>query len=360
MAEDLWEDKDSKTEDATEKKKEDAIKKGQVIQSKEVSNLFMLSIFTLIFVWILPYSMSNIAIYFKNIIINLYSYQINEVFIGQILTKTCLKLMAWIVPMFLALVAVVFVSSFAQQGTLVFSAESMIPDISKLSLIKGFKKMFSMKSLLELVKGVIKITCVGIIIYLVVMQDVSHLRLYQDFTISQIISHIYDVVKHIMFATVICTIALAMMDYAYQRFKYFQDLKMTKQEVKDESKDTEGDPQVKQRLRRVRREKMNMQIKRDVPKSTVVVTNPTHYAVALTYDIKTMATPVVSAKGLDEVALFIRKTAEENKIPIVENPLLARSLYNELKVKDAILEHHYKAVAKIIRWVYDLKDSKKK
>lgn len=359
MAEDLWDDKDSKTEEATPKKLEDALEKGQSIKSKEMLNFAVLLGLTLLSVWVLPFCFGKISMKLKIAIEHSGNITITPGVVGSILKSLSSTVLLYLSPLFIVLISLVIFTSFIQQGQIVFSFDAITPKLEKISLTKGFKRLFSMKSFLELLKGVIKLTIVGLFIYLIIMGEIKNLTLYQDFSVGEILNNLYKIIKQIMTAVVLCVAVIAFADYFYQRYDYYQNLKMTKHEVKEEFKQTEGNPEIKRKIKSLMYEQAKRRIAAAVPKSDVVITNPTHFAIALEYDQKEMAAPIVTAKGKDLVALQIKKLAEEHSIPIVENQMLAQSLYKDAEVLDYIPREHYQAIAKIISYVYQLKQSKK-
>jgi flagellar biosynthetic protein FlhB len=259
-----------------------------------------------------------------------------------------------VMPLLVFLMVVGLVSSVGQTG-LIFTTEKLKFDLAKLSLLKGAKRLFSFTAILEFLKGLVKIGLVVAVTAVLVVPLMRDLELMPMLEIVQSLDRLHTIAFRLMGGTVIALTALAAIDYAYQRYKYLKDLRMTKQEVKDEHKMTEGDPMVKSRIRSIRMKRARQRMLAAVPKADVVVTNPTHFAVAMQYDMATMPAPKVVAKGQDFLALRIREIAEEHDVPIVENPLLARALYAAVEVDQEIPPQHYKAVAEVIGYVMRLK-----
>ena len=359
MAEDLWNDKESKTEEATPKKLEDALEKGQTINSKELLNFVVLLGLALFLVCFFPFCWGKICMKLKISLEHAGDIMVTPYTVGKILKSLSNTIILYLSPLFIILIILVILAKLIQQGTIVFSFETITPKLEKISLIQGFKRLFSIKSLLELLKGIIKLAIVGLFIYLIIMGEVKNLTLYQNFTVGEILNNLYQIIKQIMITVVVSVAVIAIADYFYQRYDYYQNLKMTKHEVKEEFKQTEGNPEVKKKIKSLMFEQAKRRIVDAVPKSDVVITNPTHFAVALEYDQKKMTAPTVTAKGKDLVALQIKKIAEKNSVPIVENRILAQNLYKDVEVLEFIPQEHYQAVAKIISYVYQLKQSKK-
>ena len=213
-----------------------------------------------------------------------------------------------------------------------------------------------MKKVVESLKGIIKITVITFISILVIRPYLEKINLMPTMDTMAILSFIHKVVVLLIFTVLIAVLIIALADYAWQKYSHLKKLRMTKQEVKDEYKQMEGDPLVKSRIRQVRMERARHRMMDNVPKADVVIVNPTHYAVALEYKMETMDAPVVVAKGLDHLALRIRELAEENDIPIVENPPLARALFASVELDQAIPQEHFKAVAEVIGYVMQLKN----
>jgi flagellar biosynthetic protein FlhB len=212
-----------------------------------------------------------------------------------------------------------------------------------------------MNSVIEMSKSVAKLVVVGFVCYLVLKPRIKDLDLLPSMELPAILAYLHQVLVHLMLAIALVMVVIAVADWFYQRFAYMKKLRMSKQEVKDENKQTEGDPAIKARLRGLRMARARNRMMAAIPKADVVVTNPTHYACALKYDGDTMNAPMLVAKGQNLIALRIREIAEENDVPIVENPPLARALYATVELDREILPDQYKAVAEVISYVMRLK-----
>lgn len=347
-------DDSQKTEDPTSKRLDDARKQGQVANSREVNNLFMVLALTLSVAMFAPSITDDI----KGIMLPfIESPDQIPTDIGHLqmlgwrfLTKL---LMMGIVPLILALAAA-FGSSYLQFG-LLWSPEHLMPSLDKISPLAGLGRIFSMRSFTEFLKGLLKIAIVGSVVtslLLPAMRDVHHLIGLEPI---QVLIIAKGMVVHLLIGVLSVIFAITIFDFFYQRFQHTRSLRMSRQELKEEFRDTEGDPIVKGRLRQLRMERARRRMMAEVPKSDVVVTNPTHYAVALKYDQATMAAPRLIAKGIDKAAQRIREIAKENDIPVIENPPLARGLHAAVELDQEIPPEFYKAVAEVISYIMKLK-----
>ena len=219
----------------------------------------------------------------------------------------------------------------------------------------GAKRLFSLKSVVEFLKGVAKITIVGAIATMLMLPSFEGLDQIVRMEIGGAANLLHALVSKLLFGVLAVVTIIAAIDFLYQRFEHMKQMRMSRQEIKDEYKQTEGDPVIKQRLRQVRQERARQRTMAAVPDASVIITNPTHFAVALKYELDDMEAPVLIAKGQDFLALKIREVAEEHDIPIVENPPVARALYANVEVDQEIPQEHFKAVAEIIGYVFRLK-----
>ena len=352
------EDKDAKTEEPSQRKLEEALEKGQVISSREVNNAFVLIVLTAMLAWVLPLIFNHSAIKLKLVIEHAGQISLDQGQTWNVIRALVNNAMIALSPLFILVIVAVIFSAFMQQGQFTFSFDSLQLDLSRISILSGLKKIFSARSVVDLLKNLIKITLVGTFLYLIVQSDIQGLKIYQDMSIGLILRQFHSIVNHVMVCTAITVIVLAVVDYSYQRFEYFKSLRMTKHEVKQEHKQSEGDPLIKRRIREIRRERAQKNIVQNVQQADVIITNPTHYSIAIKYDADSMPAPMIMAKGQDLIAMKIREIAAEYDIPLVENAPLARALY---KVDEMayIPAEHYQAVAKIIGYVYYLNEKKK-
>lgn len=352
MADD--QDPEQKTEDPSHKRLEDSRKKGQVVTSREVTSFLLLMALALIVGSFVPMMLEKSRILLYPLIEKPDLLTADRAGLGDILSRlTYGAISVALIPLCIAFFVCVF-ASYLQHGHL-WTAESMVPKLERISPLKGFKRLVSMKSLVEFLKGVVKISIVAVAIWFAVQDDFAMLKSLPNHSIETILAYLMSLITKLLIAVCIAMFFIAALDYAYQRHEYMKNLRMTKQEVKDEYKQQEGDPKIKQRLRQIRADRARNRMMAAVPESDVIITNPTHFSIALKYDSTKMRAPVVVAKGVDYLALTIRKIAEENNIPMVQNPPLARALYASVDVDGEIPVAHYKAVAEVISYIYKLK-----
>ena len=341
-----------KTEEPTAKKRADAAKKGQVGRSQEMNTAFVLLVgfFSLKVLWDYIYhSIADYTMYiFSNMNQTIDTETVVRLFIGMVtvLAKTALPIMIGIMLIGLAI-------NFFQVG-LIFSTEKIEPKLSNLNPINGIGRIFSKRSLVELVKSLLRILIIGGFLYVVLKHEFLTIPQFIYYDLGTSLAKIADIIFTMAFKIIGVILVIAILDYAYQKWQTTQDLKMTKQEVKDEMKQSEGDPQIKGKIRQKQRQMAMARMMQEVPKADVIVTNPTHFAVALQYK-KGMAAPVVVAKGQDLVAQKIKAIAWEHRIAIVENKPLARTLYATVEIGYAVPQELYQSVAEVLAYVYRLK-----
>ncbi len=343
-----------KTEDPTAKKLEESRKKGEVAVSREVNNWVMLFAGTLIIGAMAPHVFSSLMEILKAYIERAYAFPSAPGGMGILLgggLKNVLLVLA--LPLIILMLAA-FLSPFIQVGPL-FAPEAIKPTLSKISPIKGVKRLFSMRSLMEFVKGVLKISIIGIVGTVIIYPYFDKFEHLIGLPIPVLMDELQSLVVRMMLGVLVVLIVVAVIDLVYQRFEHHKKMKMTKQEVKDEYKQTEGDPHVKARLRQLRMERARQRMMQAVPSADVVITNPTHYSIALRYDPEIMEAPLCVAKGIDEVALRIREVAKEHKIILYENKPLARTLYDTVEIDETIPADQYQAVAEVISFVFKQK-----
>ena len=349
------EDEASKTEEPSERKISKAKEEGDVAVSQEAKSFIML-VGMLFVVWII------LPLMFK------WYYQSNITFIanaGQIeITPTTFRSLfkTGVINLFkiLGLPFIIFMilgvfASISQTG-FIYAPKKLEPNWNKLNIFSALPNFINMKKIVESLKGIIKIIVISFIAVLVVRPYLEKADLLPSMEVITILKFIHKVVVLLLFTIVMAVFLIAIADYIYQRFSHLKKLRMTKQEVKDEYKQMEGDPLIKSRIRQVRMERARHRMMEAVPKSDVVIVNPTHYAVALEYKMEEMDAPKVTAKGMDNIALRIKAIAEDNDIPIVENPPLARALFESTEIDQTIPHEHFKAVAEVITYVMQLKN----
>ena len=349
-----------KTEEPTSKKLEDARKEGQVAKSKEIGNAFgILALFLILKIYIGSMGTRFLELFsavYGQIpsISTLYSGNLPIAALQVLIKSMMLQMIIIAAPIFLVGVVVAFVCDVAQVKWRPTS-KPMQPKFSKLNPMKGFARIFSPGSLVELLKSVLKLAVIGYMVYSYLKGRIGQIFLLYDISIGQAIELIGDVVIELGIRIAAVYMIIAMLDYAYQKYKFKQDMKMTKQEVKDEYKNQEGDPQVKGKQKQRMREASMRRMMQQLPEADVVITNPTHYAVAIKYDPDKYDAPYVIAKGENYLAQRIKDIARDNEIEIVENKPLARMLYANVEIGGLVPPELYQAVAEVLAFVYHLK-----
>ncbi len=343
-------DQSEKTEDPSLKRLKEAHDKGDVPKSQEVSTWFTLAGATLMIALLAPGAASSLGSLMKGYIEHAHQIPMDGFAIRELWWGTGQSI-ALIVGLPLLALVVMAVAGNMVQHQLVLSAEPIKPKLSKVSPISGFKRLFSADSLVNFAKGVVKISFVGAMMVLIMWphRDEADVMIFADTVI--ILEEARVLILQLLAALLAVMTVVAAADFAYQRNKWFNKQKMSMREVKEEYKQTEGDPQVKGKIRQLRMERSRKRMMAAVPQATVVVTNPTHYSVALQYE-EGMGAPLCLAKGVDGIALKIREIAKENNIPIIENRPLARALYATVDINQEVPEEHYKAVAEVIGFVF--------
>lgn len=351
----MSEGSDDKTEDPTGKKLSTAREEGNVSQSAEAKILASM-ISALILIGMLAPGMATQLVLLMEPFIerphtisldaNALSHLVADIGIGL------LKVMA--VPLAVVVALALAIAAIQTKGFL-WVPKKLAPAFSKINPFSGFKRMFSPTQLFELFKALLKLTVMGGLLFWVIQGHLKEIRNLSTLDLPDLLIYIHDQVYWLIFTTLLVVAALAIGDYLFQHWRWMEKMKMSKQEVKDEHKQAEGDPQVKGRIRSLRMARARKRMMAAVPHADVVVTNPTHYAVALKYDPETMNAPTLVAKGADLIAKRIRDLAKENDVPVIENPPLARALYAVVELDQEVPPEHYKTVAEIIGYIMRLK-----
>ena len=347
-------DEASKTEDPTPKRMRDAREKGDVPLSREVNNWFVLLGFAIFIAFFLAGFAFDALETGRYYFVNLHLIRLEEPGASSEFASTAWRLFLLLSVPFGVAVVFALAGALIQNG-LILTVEPIKPKLSKINPIQGFKRLFSMRSLVEFGKSLVKLMLITGAITLVILPAMDRMPRMVGETIDGVIGDLADAALLIVIVVLALMTVIAGIDWMYQRYEHNKKLRMTKQQVRDEYKQTEGDPQIKARLRQIRQQRARARMMQNVPQADVVVTNPTHYAVALKYDQATMQAPVLTAKGQDLIALKIREIAEENDVPIVENPPLARALHAGVELDQEVPPDHYQAVAEIIGYVMRLK-----
>ena len=346
-----------KTEPATSKKLEDARKEGKVARSKELTASFDLIVLFLclkIFVGYVGNGMMNVFVdVYGNMadFVEMNSASLSSQAVSSFLADMIVRWMLIVLPFFLFGVVITFLITIVQVKWKI-SAKPLEPKLDKFNPINGFKRIFSRDSLFNLVMSIIKITVIGLIAYANIKKNRNDLFILYDIPLKQAIALVGNIIIDTGLKISLVYLVVGIADFAYQKWKFNDEMKMTKQEVKDEYKNTEGDPQIKGRQRRVMQETSRRRMMQDVPKADVVITNPTHFAVALKYDAESGRAPYLLVKGEDYVALKIKEIARENGVDIVENKALARMIYYNVDVGAEIPPELYQTVAEILANIY--------
>jgi len=351
MSEDA--DPESKTEEPSEKRLREAEEKGNIAKSQEIGHWFIFMA-AVLGMWML---IDNLARSFVrgNVVFFEQPHRISTdpSNLLRLILDTAFTVGGALAPI-LGLFALFGLAGNAVQNPPKVSLERIMPKLDKINPMSGFKRIFSMSSAVEFIKNLIKIGLIGALLAYLIIPELDSLEALIALDLTVILPHTERIVLRLLGALMAVMFVVAIGDYLYQRFNYMKNLRMTRQELKDEYKETEGDPQIKARLRQIRMQRVRTRMMASVPEASVVVTNPTHYAVALKYEIGKMDAPIVTAKGADLIAKRIREIATENKVPLVENPPLARALFL-VEIDDPIPVEHYKAVADVISFVMKLK-----
>ena len=349
------EDEASKTEEPSERKIAKAKEEGDVAISQDAKSFIML-VGCLFVVWlfipIMSKWMGKLGASFIERSTSTLIDKGNFIVIFEQGTFGFLKIMA--IP-FLIFMVLGIIASLSQTG-FIYAPKKLEPNWNKLNIFAALPKFINKQKIVESIKGIFKITIVSVLAYFVLRPYLSKTELLPTMETSGILSFIHHLVVLLLFTVTIAVLILAAGDYAWQKYSHLLKLRMTKQEVKDEYKQMEGDPLVKSKIRQIRNERARQRMMENVPKADVVIVNPTHYAIALEYKQDEMPAPKVTAKGVDNLALRIKAVAEENDVPIVENPPLARALFASTELDQTIPYEHYQAVAEVINYVMQLKN----
>ncbi len=348
-------DETSKTEEPSERKISKAKEEGDVAISQDAKSFIML-LGMLFVVWlILPLMGRWFYNAFSGFIEHPEAFPTDSRHLQRLLLDCFIAILKILgIPFAIFMLLGVFAS--IMQTGFVYAPKKLAPNWNKLNIFAALPNFINMKKIVESLKGIIKIAVISYIAILVLRPYLEKSELMPAMEPITILRFIHKIVVLLIFTIVLAVLVIAIADFAYQKYSHLKKLRMTKQEVKDEYKQMEGDPLVKSRIRQLRVERARRRMMDNVPKADVVIVNPTHYAVALKYDMNTMDAPVVTAKGLDSLALRIREIAEENDVPIVENPPLARALFASVDLDQSIPQEHFKAVAEVIGYVMQLKN----
>ncbi|GAA0331925.1 flagellar biosynthesis protein FlhB [Bacillus carboniphilus] len=345
-----------KTEKATPKKRQDSRKKGQVAKSQDVGSSFiMLAVF---------FAMLMLGSYFLDLAMDLYKQSFTDFILIELTPSNlervvldALFLMAqFLAPIMIAAIVAAVVANYMQVGFL-FSTETIKFKLEKLDPIKGAKRIFSVRAIVELLKSVLKISFIGVVTFAVLWLHIDDIMMLAQYSVGDSLVVVGNLTVQMGLFASVTLVALSVLDYLYQKYDFEKNIRMSKQDIKDEYKNTEGDPLIKSKIKQRQREMAMRRMMQEVPSADVVITNPTHYAIALKYDEKKLDAPFVVAKGVDFIAQKIKYIAKENDVMMVENRPLARAMYDQVEIGQAIPEEFFQAVAEILAIVYQTKNS---
>jgi flagellar biosynthetic protein FlhB len=344
----------TKTEDPTPKRLQDARGKGQAASSQEIKSWAILVGGAIALVFMAPAVSRDIAAQLTRFLDQPHAMPLHAEDMQDALAGLALEVVWTLAPVLALLVALAIAAGVLQVG-LIWAPTKIKADPKNVSLQKGLGKLFSAQSLMEFVKGLLKLGAVGAVSLGLALPLLRDVELLPAIGVPGTLERVHELAVMMTVATVAVMTAVALLDFAYQKYAFLKQMRMTKQEVRDEHKQSEGDPQIKSRIRRLRMERAQKRMMAAVPNADVIVTNPTHYSIALSYEMESMGAPKLVAKGVDAVAQRIREIARENDVPLVENPPLARALYASVEIDQEIPPEHYQAVAQIIGYVMRLR-----
>lgn len=352
----IFADSGDKTEKATPRKRTKAREEGQVLQSKEMTSaIILLSMFMTMKIF--GRFMYEEILGCFNRVFTIY-LEVDDLFdingILKIFNKSLITLLKTTAPLFMTALLVSLVSGYAQVGFL-FTTKTLNFKPSKLNPINGLKRIFSFRSLMESIKSILKIIVIGWVGYSYIKGQAGKILTTMDMDVIAIASYIGVTAINVGIRMCIVLLAIGVADYGYQWWEYEKNLKMSKQEIKEEHKEMEGNPEIRSKIRQKQRQISMRRMLQDVPKADVIITNPTHFAVAVRYDQESSNAPTVIAKGQDYMAMRIKEIARENQVEVVENKSLARTLYQATEIGDEIPQELYQAVAEVLAYVYSLK-----
>ncbi len=351
MAEDLG-DAD-KTEEPTQKRLDEALKRGDVVKSQEVNTWFVIAGAALVLMTFSGAAGKDLTTTMRGLIANSFDISVDGPALPRLFQKIGSEMIAAVAIPFLILLLAAVGGNIIQHR-LVWSFEALAPKLSKISPAAGAKRLFSKQALANLGKGLIKLVLVGSVLTALMWPERGQLEALTRSDASVIMPLCLSLTLKLLGSVVAMLAVVAAADYLFQYRQWYERQKMSLRQLKEEFKQTEGDPAIKGRMKQVRQIRMRRRMMAAVPKATVVITNPTHYAIALEYE-RGMDAPICVAKGVDSIALKIREVAGKHSVPIVENPPLARALHATVQIDQQIPPEHYKAVAEVIGYVMRLR-----
>lgn len=351
-------DKDNKTEDPTPKKLSDARKKGQVAKSGDLNSSASLVVFTLLLGTIGNILIENAFIFMKRFLSLDYNINLNLRSAKVIFTQGAINYVLMFLPAAMIAIVLGVIVNLAQTGFM-FTTESLKPDFKKLNPIEGFKNIFSKKAMFTLIKNLIKLSLVFYLSYKNLSKSVGRVLNAGNIGTEKLFFYFIDFIMDLSINIAVIMFILGVIDYVFEKYQHKKNLRMSKQEIIDEYKEMEGDPQIKGQRRQRQRELSMGRMMQDVTESTVIVTNPTHIAVGIRYNKDVDDAPIVTAKGAGLIAEKIKEVAKAEKIPVMENKPLARAIYKNIEIGSEVPEEFYQTIAEILVLVYDLEKKQK-
>ncbi|HEX8570123.1 MAG TPA: flagellar biosynthesis protein FlhB [Caulobacteraceae bacterium] len=343
-------DQSSKTEEPTQRKLDDARRKGDVAKSMDVPQWASLAAVFGVLAIAGGWMARNLAEAFLPFVASPDKVEVSGEGLRSLMATTLVAAAPAVIIVMFAAALAGGAGHLLQTGFL-FSPSKLAPDLKKLSPIAGFKRLFGVDALVQFFKSLVKLIAIAVVVWLVFQPHADELENLAAMEPAALLPFSRDLLIALFFAVLALLAFGAAVDFVWQRFRFMQRMKMSREELKEDFKQSEGDPHVKAKLKQIRADKARQRMMQNVPKATVVITNPTHFAVALRYVQGETAAPVCVAKGVDAVALRIREVATEHEVPILEDPPLARALYASMEVDDVIPHEHFQAVAKIIGFI---------
>lgn len=347
-------DKSQKTEEPTQKRLDDAKKKGQVAKSQEVGHWFMMLGIAAVLMMVAGWTTGNLGASLKTFVASPHLIEVDKGRLAQHFGTLLGDVAVAMLPLFGVMFVLAAVGAMIQHPPL-FAPQKIKPEFSKISPVTGLKRLFSTSSLMDFGKGIAKLCIVAAIVVTLILPELQKVPQLIGASQLAVLVFVQDSAVLMVSGVMAVMTIIAAADFVFQKWKTKQDLMMSKQEIKDEHKQQEGDPMIKARLRALRQERSRKRMMAAVPTADVVIANPTHYAVALKYDMESMEAPICVAKGIDAIALKIREIAEENNVAVMENPPLARALHASVEIDMEIPVDHYKAVAEVITFVMNMR-----
>jgi flagellar biosynthetic protein FlhB len=346
-------DNEDRTEEPTQRKLDQAIEKGDVAKSQEIGTFFVLGGFTLSLLVAAGWSARDAMLSLRGFLMNAHQVSSDGASFAAVTQKGVMTGFAAIGLPFAFILCAGLAGALIQHRPL-WTFEPMLPKFNRISPMAGAKRMFGKEAWVNFAKGLAKTALIGVVLWITLWNEHDRLESFAQMDVRALLPATLALTIKLMASALALFAVIAVGDFAWQRYSWYQRQKMTKQELKDEHKNSEGNPEVKAKLRQIRAQRVRKRMMAAVPKATVIITNPTHFAVALRYEAG-MAAPLCLAKGVDAIALKIREVAGEHRVPIVENPPLARALYATVEIDEEIPVEHYKAVAEVIGYVLRLK-----